>query len=379
MYLIYTLYLINTAITYLFFSYPQTVLNANQKQYIVNRNESIFVVISAVIEIFSLILTHNYVCYLITKIGVVVLKNIVLAVKAIKLYPYIIQKDGGRISKDEIHNMFKDVYAIFVVKLSSQLFNSTDNLFISAMFGTILAGYNSNYLIIINAVYGILSTLIYSFGGSIGNLYATETKKRTEEVFSILNFINQWIACLCTAGLFHLLNPLIILFWGEKYIFSMTSVALMCVSFYIVSSLYALFNFRQSMGLFRFCIYSQLIAAIINIILDFILGKLIGLNGLFLATIIANLGVAVFPYAINLYKEGFDMPYMPYIYKIVKGYFLCGVICFITYFICKEFPITVWGFIGRGATVFLVTNAFLLCVYAKSNELKSVVRYLKKI
>lgn len=376
--IIYLLYLFNTAITYLFFSYPQTVLNANQKQYIVNKNESSFVIISVIAEVVSLIISHNYMVYLVVKIFISILKNITLAIISLKMYPYIKANNVDKIKKTEIATMFKDVYAIFVVKLSSQLFNSTDNLFISAMFGTILAGYNSNYLMIINAMYGIINTIIYSFGSSVGNLFATDTLEKTEEIFSALDFINRWISCFCTVCLFQLLNPFIILFWGEKYIFSLSTVILMCINFYIVSSLYALFSFRQSMGLFKYCIYNQLIAAIINIVLDFMLGNWLGINGLFLATIIANIGVAVFPYTKNLYQIGFVMPYRPYIIKIFKSYFLCGVSCFVVNMICESISISVLGFIYRIIVSCLISNIFQALFWRRCNETKIIFMYINR-
>ena len=60
------------------------------------------------------------------------------------------------------------------------------------------------------------------------------------------------------------------------------------------------------MGLFKAYRYNQLLAAIINIILDFLLVKRIGIVGVFLATTIANLLFAVFPFIKNLYIEGFE-------------------------------------------------------------------------
>lgn len=377
--IIYLLYLFNTVVTYLFFSYPQTILNANQKQYVVNKNESRFVIISVIAEISVLIISRNYMAYLVVKIIISIMKNTVLAIVSIRMFPYIKSRTYKGISKSEISVMLRDVYAIFVVKLSSQLFNSTDNLFISAMFGTILAGYNSNYLMIINAVYGIINTIIYSCGSSVGNLFATNTLEKTEEVFSVLDFINRWISCLCTACLFQLLNPFITIFWGEKYIFSLPTVILMCTNFYIVSSLYALFSFRQSMGLFRYCIYNQLIAAVTNIVLDYILGNMIGINGIFLATIIANIGIAVLPYTKNLYQVGFKMSYKSYVIKIFKGYLLCLVSCSAVNIVCKPVSISFSGFLYMAILSLAVPNIFQVLFWRKSNEMKVTFMYINKI
>ena len=377
--LIYLLYLLNTVVTYLFFSYPQTVLSANQKQYITNRVDSIFVIISALAEMIILLLSHNYIMYLVVRVVVAVIKNVVLAVIAIRKYPYILGKTTERLSGSEIKDMFKDVYAIFVVKLSSQLFNSTDNLFISAMFGTVLVGHNSNYLMIINAIYGVIGTVIYSVGASVGNLYVTETKEKTELVFRVTDFINCWISCICTVCLFQLMNPFIAIIWGKQYLFSQTAVALMCANFYIVSSLYAMFSFRQSMGLFQYCIYNQLIAAIVNIILDFILGKIWGIEGLLFATVFANITLAVFPFIKNLYSVGFQMPYKKYLMACLRGYLLCFISAVVTSKICSYFTVDITGFLMMMVVCAVVPNVLQILVLYKSEEFAGAMEYARKV
>ena len=57
---IYLLFLANTVVTYLFFSYPRTVLTAHQQESVVNKVDSLFVIISVAAEILSLIITKNY-------------------------------------------------------------------------------------------------------------------------------------------------------------------------------------------------------------------------------------------------------------------------------------------------------------------------------
>lgn len=376
---IYLLFLANTVVTYLFFSYPRTVLTAHQQESVVNKVDSLFVIISVAAEILSLIITKNFIVYLLVRLALLILKNVVLGSIALKRFPYIRKKAERKIERTEIRHMFRDVYAIFIVRLSSQLFNSTDNLFISAMLGTVLAGYNGNYLMIINAIYGIISTVIYSCTASVGNLCATETKPKIEKVFSTMDFINFWIACFCTVCLYQLLNPFITLFWGAKYTFSMFAVALMCAGFYIVASLYALFTFRQAMGLFRYCIYNQFFAALVNIGLNFVLIEWLGLEGLFLATIIANIGFAIFPYAVNIYKVGFEMPWLPYIFKILRGYVICFGCCALTALLCRNISVNATGFILQAAISAIVPNAVICLLFFRTEEFKNAMGYALNI
>ena len=377
--LLYVLYVANTAVTYLFFSYPRTVLTAYQEGALVNKVDSAFALVSVVLEILLLVLTKNFYAYLLVRLAISIVKNLVLGIIATKKHPYIREKTTEKISRSEIKEMFKDIYGLFVVRLSAQMIDSTDNLFISAMIGTVLAGYNSNYMMMINAIYGIVSTIIYSCGASLGNLCATESKERAENVFSTLNFINFWISCFCTTCLFQLMNPFITLVWGAHYTFDLFTVALMCGNFYIVSSMYTVFSFRQSLGLFRECIYYQFAGAIVNIILDFILIRFMGIAGLFAATVIVNVFIVCFPYSNNLYKVGFRMNSRTMLLKMAGGYVVCAGICAVNTLICSQIPVTIPGFILQCVISVLVSNGLILLLFHRTEAFRNTLGYGKTL
>lgn len=376
---IYLLYLSNTVISYLFFAYPRTIISAYQQEHITNNVDSIYTFSSTALEILALLLTGNFIVYLVVRVVLLIAKNLTLGIIALRKFPFIREKTEEKLTKSDYKTMFKDVYALFVVKLSSQLFNSTDNLFISAMLGTVLAGYNSNYLMIINAIYGIVSTIIYSCNASVGNLCAAGDKKRAEDVFRIMDFINFWISCFCTVCLYRLLNPFIALVWGEKYLFSMVAVGLMCFNFYVVSSLYTLFAFRQGFGLFQHCIYNQLFAAIVNIILDYFLCMWFGLEGLLVATLVANLLFCIFPYARNLYRVGFEMPSKQYVLRIIRGMLLCILCCAATDLACIGFGNDLLGFILQALACLIVPNVIILLCFMKTKEFKGAFSYASSL
>lgn len=377
--LLYVLYVANTAVTYLFFSYPRTVLTAYQEGAVVNKVDSVFTFVSVTLEILLLVLTRNFIAFLLVRLAVTIAKNLTLGLIAQKKYPYIRQKTDEKISKAEIKEMFKDIYGLFVVRLSAQLIDSTDNLFISAMIGTVLAGYNSNYMMIINAIYGVVSTIIYSCGASLGNLCATESKERAENVFSTMHFVNFWISCFCTTCLFQLMNPFITLVWGAHYTFDLFTVALMCGNFYIVSSMYTVFSYRQSLGLFRECIYYQFAGAIVNIILDFLLIRLMGIAGLFTATVLVNVFIVCFPYSNNLYKVGFQMKSGAFLFKMIGGYVACAAICGINALICSQIPVTIPGFIAQCVLSVLISNGLILLLFHRTPAFRATLGYGKTL
>lgn len=377
--LLYLIYLANTAITYLFFSYPQTVLAANQKQYIVTNCSLIFSLISFAAESIVLFLTRNYVAYLCVKMILGVVMNCCIAIIAFAKYPYLKTRHVESIRWSEVKEMFKDIYAIFVVKLSAQLFTSTDNIFISAMFGTVLVGYNSNYVMIISAITGIVSTCIYSCTGSVGNLVASCPRDVVHSRFKFMDYVNFCISGFCAVCLFSLLNPFISLVWGSEMLFSPFAVAMMCLNFYIVSSLSTLFLFREGMGLFQYHVYNQLIAAGANIALNIILGKLIGIEGIFVATVVANCCFAVIPFVKNLFSVGFSMSHKQYVWNMLLRLLLVVGIAAVVNLVCSKIPDTFGGFVFRCMIVASVSGLGILLTGIKNNQLRTIVSYAQTI
>lgn len=376
---LYLLYLANTVMTYLFFSYPQTVLAANQKQYIVTNCGAVFSLISFTLECLVLVFTKNYIYYLYTKLMVGLTQNCVIAIIAFKKYPYLRTRKAENIKLSEIRVMFKDVYSIFIVKLSSKLFTATDNLFISVMFGTILVGYNSNYVMIINAVSGVAYTIINACSGSVGNLIASASKETVVSRFELIDFVNFCVSAFCGICLFELLNPFISLVWGKGMTFSLFAVVLICINFYIVASLNVVFIFRQGMGLFRYYAYNQLIAALVNIVLNVLLGSLIGIEGLFMATVIANVGFAVVPFVKNLFNVGFEMSSKMQIRRMVARTAYVIAVAFGLHLLCNHMPDTIGWFAVRVLTVGSISCLSLLLAGLKEKKIALLLAYANSL
>ena len=375
-YLIYILYLLNVVITYCFFSYPQTFLTANQRQDIVNNISSVFLVLSFIGETVTLVCTHNFLYYMCVKVLINFVKNLVLFLATIKKYKFLIRLKAKKIDKNEFKIMFSDLYSIFIVKVASQLFTATDNIFISFFLGTVLVGINSNYVMITGALTTLVGTVTNALSGSVGNYCAQKSKSKIENLFETIDFGMFIIAFISTVCMFNLFNDFIKLAWGEEYILDGISVLLICSNYYIPVSLYSLFCFRQSMGLFKAYRYNQLLAAIINIILDFLLVKRIGIIGVFLATTIANLLFAVFPFIKNLYIEGFEKTSLKACITWGMRYALTICCALLIKVELSEFRISWLNWSIKALIIIIECLSLIVILTRKSSEYKNLKQYV---
>lgn len=127
--LIYFLYLSNTAISY-FFSYKKTLITACQKDYVVQVYTRVFQFIQLVMQSIFLLITHNFIIYLIILIICTIGQNIALSIKADKMFPILKENNNNVLLEEEKKSIFDNVKALFVYKFGSVILNGTDNIII---------------------------------------------------------------------------------------------------------------------------------------------------------------------------------------------------------------------------------------------------------
>lgn len=302
LYVIYFLYLLNSVSSYFFFAYKQTLVFANQEQYKIEKINIAFTFINCISDILVLLTFHNFILYLLFKLLLVITKNVVIAKKINSQYPYLKDKCYDKISKEERHLFFKDIGSISLFKAGSVLMNSTTNIVMSILVGTIVVGYYSNYTMIVSQVTVVFSLIISSVKAGIGNVIAKEDMKSRVEVYKKLDFVVFIIYSFFTICLFCLFNPFIELWVGnvdKGYVLSLSVVAVLCADFYINSSCQILDSFRTGSGHFEIGRSLQIIGGLVNIVLSIFLGKFCGLFGVLLSPVLCKLFITVVPFNLN--------------------------------------------------------------------------------
>jgi len=337
--LIYLIFVINSAISY-FFSYRTTIISADQKNYLIIIYNKVFHIIRVLVQIGIILIWHNYYLYLLTETVCTLLANYLLARKSKKMYPELVNIDGSELPKEEKTEIFKNIKALIVYKISSVFLNGTDNLIISRYLGLGIAGLYSNYQLLTNAVVEVVGQVTNSFTASIGNLNSIETKERKEEVFYKILYFTYLLFGFCSIELVVMLNDFVKVWIGEQYVLSFVTVVMIVGSIYVNGVQYAAFSFRNTLGLFKEAILNPILAAILNIVLSVILAKTVGLWGVFFATIIARFCSAgiIEPYVI--YKHEFKKSPLIYYFKYFKYVFFVIISFIVTSLIVRFIPVT---------------------------------------
>ena len=377
--LLYFLFLFNTAISY-FFVYKRNIIIADQRNYITLIISQLAIILKMLLQTFFLLITHNFIIYLIIQIICTLIENVLCSLLADKMYPYLKDNKGIPLSKAEAKLIFKDVKALTIYKFGSVVLNGTDNILISILLSIRDVGLVSNYVLLINSANSILGKLIDAFTASVGNLNTESNPKKQYDIFKKIMFINAWIYGFAAIGIFLISRDFIIVWIGKDYVLGQLTIFAICFDFYVKGVQAAPYLFRTTTGLFVQGRWSAFIAAIVNLILSVTLCKFLGLAGIFIATPIAR-----------LLSTGVIDPYLIYRHIFKKNiweYFgmYIGYIClFIMITIISNFAIChilVHGWIGVIFEVLIVTiifNILMFAVFFQTKMFKELIYSIKQI
>lgn len=373
--LLYVLYLFNTSISY-FFSFKQSIITANQKNYIVAAYTNTFKILQLVLQGVFLVLTHNFIVYLLIQIFCTVLNNVLLARKADKLYPFLKDKEYENISKEERSGIFKNVRALFLYKLGSTVLNGTDNMIVTKVIALASVGLVSNFTLIINAISSVVDQIPSAVVASVGNLNASESKEKKNQIFDVMFFICAWLFGFCASGVFFFSNEFVSLYFGPEWQIEPIVIFSLALHFYVSSVMAPSYTYRTTLGYFVQGRFAPVAASVINIVTSVLLGKWIGLSGVFFATSISRFFTMGIVDPVLIYKNCFKRN--PIIYYVRYFAFL-GVVAAISYvsFLLMSL-IPVEGFLGFALRLMVYSVSFNVLAFLVSFKTKEF-KYVKDI
>lgn len=380
LYLIYLLYLFNTVASY-YFSYRASLFTASQRQYIVQGYNYVVTILQSVFQILFLVLTHEYLTYLIIQVLGGLSYNIWISRKAVKDYPFIKDKDVPPLSPGERKSLFINIRALALNKVSGVLVNSTDNIAITYFSGLSSVGLASNYTILSGMVGKMIGLVFNAIPGSVGNLNATASDEERYNFFNVLNLLNFWLFGWGAIGIALVSTDLVKALYGAEYELPFRIPLIIAINSFTIGMLQAVYTYKSTLGLFRYGQFLLFFTGFINLVLDVVLGRRWGVFGIFLATLIARMITNLWyePYAV--YRYGLKKS--PWIYwKRYASYLIVLVIAGgVSFMLCHllEFPVII-NAILKFIICCIVPNSVFILFFHKRPEfvyLKGTANYIK--
>ncbi|MEG1410485.1 MAG: oligosaccharide flippase family protein [Romboutsia sp.] len=316
--LIYIMFLLSSVASY-FYVYKQSILQANQQSYIISKVHTVFIIVSNIVQIIIIVLFKQYLALLVIQLILRLIENIYISRVTDKKFPFLNDKNiKAELTEEKKSKLYKDVYSMFLYKISGTIINSTDNLVISSFIGILAVGVYSNYLLIVSTLNTLLSYIFSSLTASVGNLVASNEEEKAEFIFYEIFFLSFWFYGLSSICLYVLFNDFIMIWLGNDYLLDMFTVSIIVINFYTSGMQNASTTYRNTTGLFSVGKYRPIIAAIINIGASILLVPRLGIAGVLLGTVISRISVYFWfdPYVIHKYtfKSNTKKYFCKYIY-----------------------------------------------------------------
>lgn len=366
--LVYALFVLQSVASYLFV-YKQSIIQANQRAYLVSTFTTTLTVINVIIKVVVLMVTRKYELVLMASIAITIVINWAFSVWITREYKEVFQNQT-KLSKEEQKDIIKDTTGLMCHKVGFIVLTSTDNIVLSKMVSLAAVGIYTNYATITAAVSMLLTKMLNSFTPTIGNFIVNYEKEAVEDLYKKLLFVNFWFTSLCTVCLYVLLNPFIEIWLDNTFTLDMFTVMVICAQFYIKSSQTMNEAFINAAGLFTRDKIRPLIESALNLIISIVLAKEIGIAGVFIGTCVSSLLTCFWRQPYLLYKHVFKNRPTYLVVNQLIWVVLTGIMCWIVQMVCAQLPITIFGFILRLMICGIGINVLYLILWHRSAAFK---------
>lgn len=365
LYYLYWLNLFYTVLSYWFFAYKGSILQAHQRTDIASKIMLVSNTCMYVAQISLLLLFKNYYYYLLGLLLGQALTSSITAIVVDKYYPQY--KPKGKFQKHEIASINQRVKDLFTAKVGGVVQSSADSIVISTFLGlTALAQYN-NYYYIMNSVFGFILLLFNSCLAGIGNSMVLDSKEKNYNDFLKITFLTEWIIIFCSSCFLCIYQPFIKLWVGDDNVLPFGIVVCLVLYFYFITTNQMLCLYKDAAGIWHKDRYRPLVTALVNLFLNLALVKYLGLYGIVMSTVI-SLAVVGMPWLIrNLFQDVFERKSTEFIKYLVNYFIILVCSCVITFMLCSKLPGEgLINIVYRLIVCLLIPNLLLLVITSKT-------------
>lgn len=312
-----------------FANYKQTLLGADQKNYVVTAYFQTATIIKTIIQMALAYYTGNYYLWVIVELSFGIIYSFILNWKINQVYPWLRSEvSQGRILFKKYPEVMKYTKQLFVHKFTTFIQFQTTPFLIYAFVSLQTVAFYGNYTIITDKLSVFIGNLLGSTGAGVGNLIAEGDRNKIMKVFWELLAIRFWFASIFIFALYFLLEPFIILWLGKQYILDKSILIILLCNVFIMQTRGVTDQFLYGYGLFR-DVWAPIAEAVIYLVVALIAGSCLGLKGVLLGGIISMLIIVCGWKPVFLFKSGFHFPLYIYWFNWGKHLFLM----FITFII----------------------------------------------
>lgn len=382
-YFAYFAFLTSALISY-FVNYRQTLLGADQRNYVVTVYFQTANIVKILLQIALVCYVGSLYLWIAIELTFGILYSFILNWKINRVYPWLkCSVSEGRLKYPENRIIVRKARQMFVHKLAGMGRTQLLPFLVYAFTSLKLVAYYGNYMLLLTKLNQFVDNFLGSTGAGVGSLIAEGDMKRIQQVFWELSSLRFLIASFLTFALYHLMDPFITVWLGEEYILPRSVLIVILTNFFISQFRGTNDQFIFGYGLFHDT-WAPVATLAITVAVALAGGYLWGLPGVLLGDIASSITVISIWKPYSLYKEGFKMSVKSY-WKNIFRYLLLAVLSWgltdaVLCFLPLAEPSRGYGMWIVYALVSSLVFLLILCssFYCCSAGMRSLVKRLRR-
>ncbi len=379
---VYWLYLLNlaaTVLSYWLFAYRNCLLNAHQRRDVASFIVLITNFIQHALQLAVLVFLKNYYLYVMMSLLGTALNNVITGLVTMRMYPRY--HPAGQLPGTEVRIITGKIRDIFTSKLGAVVFTYADTIVMSAFMGLTAVAVYQNYYFIMGAILAIIEMVISSITAGLGNSFVTETREKNYRDMLKFTFLFLWLIGVCACCFLAMYQPFMEIWVGSEMMLPFGMVICFAVYFFLYTLNRLLSIYKDAAGLWHQDRYNPLISAVLNLALNLLLVKPLGLYGILLSTIL-SFGLVSIPWQIyNLFTQFFDRACLKGWLKVLTGGLAAAILSGLCVcLVCSRFVLSPWITLGLSAlTALIMPNVIFLALLRRNAQFRPAVQFVDRL
>lgn len=373
----YFLYLALSSLNYCFIYY-YFMLETFQQRYVASAITCIVDLIISVLNIALINFTNSYMLYIF-----LCCLNTNISYYLCKLYfkkRYAEYLGKYKIEKSTLMEL-KDYFGMAVHTLSNTMIKHSDTVLMSVLVSLTATGFYSNYNLIVSGLKTFIQQLVSAIKDPFRNLSVSVEPKVAEIYIKRITFLYAVVAGAVCVAFCASADIFVNVFWGaENVLANQFTVFLMAMSFYILVISNPVVDYYYCKEYYRNDKRSPIIEVGLNLVASFILGIIIGINGIIIGTIMAYL-YRIVHRAIIIYKGIEKKSCGQYLKALLQSASLTLSMAILlkaaTNTLIKTYNFMT--FLVAAAASFLISLFMQYCIYHRTSEYAYYSKYFSEI
>lgn len=378
-YLLFSIYLANTVLSYWLFAYKKSLLSAYHRNDVTAKIAFALLFCQYGLQILALSVFRNYYTYVVVLPLITLTSNILTSVATKRMFPEIVCK--GKADPETTGKIKKQVSGAFIGKICGQTRTSLDSMFISSFLGLTQVAIYSNYYYILSAIHNLLNVVTQSMVGGVGNSIVKESKQKNYVDFNRFSFLYSWISGWCACCMLCLYQPFMRLWVGDSLTLPFGTMVLFCVYMYTMSASDIKNVYYTAKGLWWEGRWRSLLEVVTNCVFHYFGAKYFGVAGILLATILSMVLVNFLYGSSILFKHYFSEESIARYYVRHLTYFcVVAVVSAATYTVCALLP--GGGFatlLGKAVICLVLPNVLFYFAYFKTSSFADAKPFISRL